>query len=88
MKIHSGPFAGQTKAALARALQSLIVGPRRSACFMPMGMARLQQNSERTHHLDMADPGFVERRAALDKAGAQVKALGRELGVQEHLAIP
>ena len=88
MEIHSGAFAGQTEASLARALRSLIIGPRRSECFLPMGVAQMQRPSERAHHLDVPDAGFVERRAALDKPGAQVKAPGRELGVQQHLAVP
>jgi hypothetical protein len=87
-EIHRGPFTEQAGATLARWLQPLTAGPRRSECFLPMDVAQTQRRSEGTHHLHMSDPGFVERRAALDKAGAQVKTLGRELGVEQHLAVP
>ena len=89
MEIHSGPFAGQTEAALARSLQALIIGRRHAECFAPVGVAEMQRStSERAHHLHMPDAGFIERRAALHEAGTQVKAQGRELGVQQHLRIP
>ncbi len=91
MEIHSGPFAGQTEAALARSLQALIVGRRHLECFVPMGLREMQRaasSSERADHLHMADAGFVERRAALHEARAQVKAQGGHLGVQQHLGVP
>lgn len=88
MEVHSGPFAGQTEASLARSLQSLIIGRRHSECFAPMGVVDMQRRaSERAHHLHMADAGLVERRAALHEAGAQVEAQGRELRVQQHLPV-
>lgn len=88
MEVHSGPMAGRTEAALARSLETLIVGRRLSECFMPANIGmHADQRSDPADHLHVADAGLLERRAALRETGTQVKAHGGQLGVQKHFSI-
>ena len=49
-------------------------------------LARMRTGSERASHLDVRDPGLVERLAAFGETCAAVEVHGRNLRVQPHFA--